>query len=254
LLAAPGIDFLETVQVGEEVSVTSGRLVGPYWSIDAATARTWEPRPAWKTLRRRSAHLFEALPAVRQAISDRGPRGPFGEILLGIPAGGAAGVEARLQGRAREGMCALTAALEPGGQWSLESAAGALAGLGGGFTPAGDDFLMGAIFACWATRPDREAGEVGETIIRAAAPRTTTASAAWLRAAARGEASGPWHHLVEALAAGEATATTRATGTILETGHTSGEDALAGFLCTVETNLQPMAPTSPPIGRFGHSL
>ncbi|HSB90829.1 MAG TPA: DUF2877 domain-containing protein [Anaerolineales bacterium] len=233
VLAAPGLDFLETVEVGEDVNVTSGSLTGAHWSVDAATARPWEPRPAWGALRRRGSRPTDALPAVRQAFADRGPRGPFGRVLFGFPARDDLGVEARLQERAREGMAALAAALKTDRYSSLESAAVALAGLGGGFTPAGDDFLMGAMFACWATRPDREAGQIGEMIVRAAAPRTTTASAAWLSAAARGEASWPWHPLVDSLATGEATAVTQAAETILETGHTSGEDALAGFLATV---------------------
>ncbi|NJN55086.1 MAG: DUF2877 domain-containing protein [Anaerolineae bacterium] len=59
-------------------------------------------------------------------------------------------------------------------------------------------------------------------------PCTTTLSAAWLKAAGRGEAGIAWHELGERLSVNgdrwQATVTR-----ILATGHSSGADALGGF-------------------------
>ncbi len=105
-----------------------------------------------------------------------------------------------------------------------------LAGLGGGLTPAGDDFLLGAMYAIWVTCPGAEAAILGRAIAVTAGPSTTRLSAAWLRAAARGEACTPWHDLVGGLAGGDRDTTLAAARRILNTGHTSGADALAGFV------------------------
>jgi hypothetical protein len=64
-----------------------------------------------------------------------------------------------------------------------------LAGLGPGLTPAGDDFMLGAILAARIIHPEELAIILTKELSEAAAPLTTSLSAAWLRAAGRGEAS-----------------------------------------------------------------
>ncbi len=232
----PEFDIHKVLAVGEAISMSAGKLVAGRWAIDPSPAREWRPMPVWRSLRRRGISWREGLPAVRQEVSKRGPRGTFGRLLLGPPpAELVETIEARLQERTREGTERLAAALADGRRDQLESAAAQLAGFGSGFTPSGDDYLMGAMFAQWATRPPWAARRSCQAIAKAARPRTTTASAAWLQAAARGEASWPWHHLVDALAAGDSIRISKAARQILETGHTSGEDALAGFVQTMVT-------------------
>jgi len=97
-------------------------------------------------------------------------------------------------------------------------AAGRLAGLGNGLTPAGDDMLMGTLYAMWAWHPDRD---LMRLIVDTAVPRTTTLSAAFLRAAGDGEATIHWHDLAD----GRPVALDR----ILAIGATSGRDAWIGF-------------------------
>jgi hypothetical protein len=104
-----------------------------------------------------------------------------------------------------------------------------LAGLGGGLTPAGDDFLMGALYGLWLTQPAARARRWAQTMVDTAVPRTTTLAAAWLRAAAGGEAGVAWHELVDGMIDGDASRVDAALDCILATGHTSGADALAGF-------------------------
>ncbi|MCZ6726951.1 MAG: DUF2877 domain-containing protein [Acidobacteria bacterium] len=122
-------------------------------------------------------------------------------------------------------------ALALGDVGRLEASALDLVGLGAGSTPAGDDYLVGAFYALWA-RSDADwlAGPV-----EIVAPNTTTPSAAWLRAAARGEASPTWRYLIEALGVGHSDqAVRRATLEVLECGATSGAASIAGFVDLAE--------------------
>jgi hypothetical protein len=98
------------------------------------------------------------------------------------------------------------------------AASTALAGLGGGLTPAGDDVMLGVLFALWIWLPKQAWIDL---IVESAAPRTTTLSAAFLRAAAAGEATVHWHDLVDGRQ--------DAPANILAIGHNSGSDAWAGF-------------------------
>jgi Protein of unknown function (DUF2877) len=112
------------------------------------------------------------------------------------------------------------------------AAAGILAGRGEGSTPAGDDYLIGALYAvrAWldAETTERLAGE----IVAAAAPRTTTLSAAWLRVAAAGRAIPAWGELLMALAAdgGAGDVAGEPLRRVMARGHSSGSTSLAGFV------------------------
>jgi Protein of unknown function (DUF2877) len=72
-----------------------------------------------------------------------------------------------------------------------------------------------------------------------AAPLTTTVSGAYLRAAAAGGASAPWHDLVEALVGEDDGAIEAAVARLTRIGHTSGADALAGFVTGLEALREP---------------
>lgn len=99
-----------------------------------------------------------------------------------------------------------------------------LAGRGTGLTPSGDDVLMGVLYALWVWYPNRD---WMAPIMETAAPRTTTLSANFIRAAANGEAVWQWH----ALAAGQEDAIAQ----IHRIGHRSGAEAWAGFVHTGQT-------------------
>ena len=73
-----------------------------------------------------------------------------------------------------------------------------------------------------------------EPIAGGATPHTTKVSAAYLRAAARGAAGQAWHRLVDALADANEGNLETSLRHISKTGHTSGADALAGFVLALE--------------------
>jgi hypothetical protein len=113
-----------------------------------------------------------------------------------------------------------------------QTAVAKLAGFGPGFTPAGDDFLVGVLFGLWATRPKDEVVRLAEIAVETAVPRTTQLSAAWLQAAGRGEAWLPWHGLVVALSRGHDWQSP--VRRILNQGATSGTAALLGFIAAAQ--------------------
>lgn len=105
-----------------------------------------------------------------------------------------------------------------------------LAGLGIGLTPSGDDFLLGVIYALWMNQTPQVAKEWSANIYQSAAPRTTRLSAYWLEAAAHGQASKPWHDLLMALHDMDDVGILQAANSLVSFGHTSGFDALTGFI------------------------
>jgi hypothetical protein len=108
-----------------------------------------------------------------------------------------------------------------------------LAGLGPGGTPAGDDFLVGVMAAIWLLGDEAQAPAIAET----AAPRTSALSAAFLRAAGRGELIAPWHALLAALSAGDVVEVEKAAMQVESFGASSGADALDGFILAGRTLL-----------------
>jgi hypothetical protein len=105
-----------------------------------------------------------------------------------------------------------------------------LAGLGIGLTPAGDDFLMGVIYGLWMNFNPSLANEWSLQVHRVAASQTTSLSAFWLEVAAEGQASKPWHDLFRAIYDMNQEDIRWSANSLGDYGHTSGYDALAGFL------------------------
>ncbi|HCU81286.1 MAG TPA: hypothetical protein DGN60_09025 [Chloroflexi bacterium] len=109
-----------------------------------------------------------------------------------------------------------------------------MAGLGVGLTPAGDDFLVGVMYALWSIFNQKDAARWSRTIAAAAASHTTMLSGAMLQESANGHACEHWHALVDVLCKENVTDVTQACMDILSLGHTSGADALAGFLLSID--------------------
>lgn len=129
---------------------------------------------------------------------------------------------------------------------AVARAAWALAGLGPGLTPAGDDYLVGVLLALRAI-PSRTAWPLGSPdILKAASGRTSALSMALLGAAARGEAARPWHALVWALARAEAGKVFGAAARVRRLGHSSGSWTLAGFFDTVLDATEGAGSSPPP--------
>ncbi len=240
------------VDPGAPVTLEGERLWVGGLGVDLGRAVVWEPRPNWDALRARRAAITSRLPLLRALCLRRAPAGSLLALLEAAPPSGESrkpcfsGAIPTEAGPPPGVLDVLPMAqeaaesLRPGWGGDLErlqEGAAGLAGLGSGLTPAGDDFLTGAMLWAWLAHP--APGPLCHALVEVAAPRTTTLSAAFLRATARGECSAPWHALLAALTLPPASGGTggvaeteikAAVQDILAHGATSGADSLAGFL------------------------
>lgn len=131
--------------------------------------------------------------------------------------------------RAQRGITQLHKGTSTGDTTLLSQAIEALAGLGPGLTPAGDDFLVGWFAARWAFYgPDAKG--LNTELAALAAKRTTQLSGQWLIEAGSGNFGMPWHRLIKSLEQDNSDGINGAVQTILRSGATSGADALCGFV------------------------
>jgi hypothetical protein len=233
--------FADHLAAGGTAEQRPGWLVlGDLW-VQLEGAQAWQPRPAWEALRA-SGSLPRWLDELATLLASQAPPGSLAD-----------GLDAMLGDRVLEnaeqgdlGRMALARAVEAGGKLvrglaaadltAAGAAASELAGLGAGLTPAGDDFLVGGMLALWSSADSSQARRACQTLLDAAGPKTNRLSRAWLRAAAEGEAAEAWHGLVRAVIQGEAKAVRRAGEQIIRQGHTSGADALTGYVVISNKN------------------
>lgn len=212
IVVAANADFFNAFVPDLVVTADRHGLTAGRWHLDWHAVAVWEPQLAGSA---QPFHLTSKLIPALKPYTNWPNR---------------AEVTAVLRKRLRQAAAQFGQAL--GDKTNAEQigrAAASLAGLGNGLTPAGDDYLVGAMAALWLTGfksllPD---------IAGAAVPQTTTLSGAFLNAAARGEFMEPWHHLVQSLYADDMAALSLALVQVAHFGASSGLDALAGFSATL---------------------
>ena len=213
LVVADKILFSEHIDVGSPVSIVGNQLTVGGLTIDTTNAKLWDPRPDWELLHSKRTEIIGQITLL--PISTYQPALP-----TDLPS-------------------TFSVSVASANLPACIPAARRLAGLGSGLTPAGDDFIMGALYAAWIIHPPGVASVLAQQIADTAAPLTASLSAAWLRSAGKGEAGILWHEFFDALnsvgrtlapgaSAGVANPT-YAMNRILSVGETSGADALAGF-------------------------
>ena len=199
LVLSQPLDMQRIVSIDDAITAAPGELQAGRLAIRLADAEVWDPVPPWRSIASSLAGLIGMIRS-EMAVSEVQPA-----IGFDPPP-------------------------DPDDPPGLESYTSRLAGLGPGLTPSGDDVLMGLMHAWFSRYPAGRAQTASEIVADAAVPRTTSLSAAWLRAAAAGEAGVLWHRLIAATAAGDERELRETIRRILATGHTSGADALAGFV------------------------
>lgn len=197
--------------------------------LEIRDARTWRPEPLIPSTPR-AAIRERARALAAEVVASRAPAG-FGALLaarrLEFPLATAAG-------RARD----VASACASGDAAGAERAAGALIGLGPGLTPAGDDYVGGALFAratLGVNAPDAAGGHAWrdaiDRLLALATVRTNRISAVLLADLAAGRAYAPLHEIAVALAGdAEPARAADAARRLTRIGHSSGWDVLAGFL------------------------
>jgi len=194
--------FSEQLSLQSQISNSPNHLSLGNLNINIEGAKLWSPRPDWEKLHARKDDILNQLtklPITNYQFSNS-------------PASNS-----------------LVSALADADLSSALSAAQQLAGLGQGLTPAGDDFIMGAIYAAWIIHPANVSKVLAEEITNVAVPLTTSLSAAWLRSAGRGEAGILWHDFFNALVTGDTSDLQLRMTRLLSVGETSGADAMSGF-------------------------
>src|SRR2546428_1335833 len=169
-------------------------------------------------------------PTLRRLLDREAPEGGLARAVSHPNASTTA-----LERRAAPAIVELARGLQRRDAILVSRASGALAGLGPGVTPSGDDVLVGGLLA-FALHAD-DSRVMRQAIISAVRDRTTRISLAYLESAARGEASESWHRLVAALAVDDPGRIAGATRGVMAFGETSGSDMLAGFLLTLDALL-----------------
>lgn len=200
--------------------------------IDTTNAQLWSPRPDWELLHVQRSDLVRNLTKIPitnylkysgfDILSEDRP-GMLTHHEFSITQSPVSDLQ----------LSTLSCALAKADISSARRTTSELAGLGIGLTPAGDDFLLGAMLAAWIIYPREIAAVLTREITNTAAPLTTSLSAAYLRSAGRGEAGVLWHRFLDALVAGHEAGMQRQVTELLSMGHTSGADALAGFMRTM---------------------
>ena len=232
IVAMPADDSFKgfrTLGLESPIAIYGRRIEIDRIEVDATKAREWQPRPDWPRFREDLSEVNIAHFAA--VLRKHAPPGSFAPLADGAISEADQTVQSRALHAAAGPAQLLRDSLAAGDRAAAGEAAEGLAGLGGGVTPSGDDYLQGAIHALWARLDEPRARRMGVAIASFATPRTNAISGEWLQAAARGEAGEDWHLLIQALASDQGV--DEAVIRLIHRGHTSGADALAGFLAIV---------------------
>lgn len=232
LEVAPAHSF-QVIPVGEHVISTAELItIGTSLRISSARALPWVPAITPWALR--PGALSANLDLCHNLLVREAPVGSFAHALPTAPVTRRNCIEETLYRQASVAMNTLARGLYDGDLATLAHGTRQLAGLGLGLTPSGDDILVGVLMALTVSSPPN-AGQLRATVLAAAAGRNPRISAAYLDAAAKGEANEAWHRLLDILPSGDSAVVSSAARTVMSMGETSGADMLAGFLLTLKS-------------------
>ena len=217
------------LSVGAPVVVGNNSLTVNTTTIDFSEATLWSARVDWDYPKHCPHQFQKNIGDLYLTVQNNASGGSLSSILhstrdnMGY-------VYARVTDSAQQ----LYSGIVSGDMQKIYLGAANMAGLGVGLTPSGDDFLMGVMYALWAMFDQKDAARWSRKIAEAASSRTNMLSGAMLQESANGYASEHWHVLVDVLCKENVTDVTRACMDILSLGHTSGADALTGFLLSID--------------------
>jgi Protein of unknown function (DUF2877) len=237
LVVEDDVLFSEHLNIESPISIQDNQLILGDLTVNTANAKLWSPRPDWGMLHAQRNNILAQIMALRANASERSNLWQREEIASSVFS--SASLHSDLLATTlpqlpfanyQSLLSNLSSALASADISTAKAVASKLAGLGQGLTPAGDDFIMGALYAAWIIHPLATAKVLAEEIANTAAPLTTSLSAVWLRSAGRGEAGILWHDFLDTLVSADPARVQEAMDKILAVGETSGEDAMAGFI------------------------
>ena len=228
----PAINFKDYLDEHSTVRIDNTSIYLCKLNISFPELSLWQPIPEWSSQRTKSRYLDFALSPIEDLLAKESSADSFARIVL--PKLTCHEIPAAIFQVVQNTFAEMKAMILNNRLDDIAETAGRLGGLGGGLTPAGDDFLMGFMHGLWALLPSSRAEALSGQIAAAAIPKTTSLSAAWLWASARGEAGESWHKLLTAIMNDYLDTVIKSARQILSTGHSSGADALGGFVFAVK--------------------
>jgi hypothetical protein len=231
-LVVPQICFGDVVAADSPATYYQDRLTIGDLEIDTASAATWNPCPSWEMLRGDIDLFYHALPLLLDVLQTASPVDSFAGLIVDLPAGHSM-MQAEMYRTAKIAADTLMRGLLSSERSLCLEGTYGLVGLGGGLTPSGDDWLMGCLLAVQIVSSP-QVRSLMQSVVEVAVKRTTPLSAAWLRAAGRGECGAIWHSLFAAIHTKNDAVIRSSAEVIIQTGHTSGSDALTGFVTILD--------------------
>jgi hypothetical protein len=229
----PPIDLSLHINTKTNVRIFPSRLQVGALEIDTKVAQYWDPQPPWSSLRRMNSLYQDGLQIVMEVLAQFAPPESLAGLVIPLPKTKSQ-VDEKIRDFASEPANQLITGLRADNLNLCVQGAKGLAGLGVGYTPDGDDWILGSLLAVWLSKPPQEAKRFSTAIAEAAIPLTTTISGAWIRAASRGECSEPWHDFINCLSVGNEDKIREASKQLVTLGHTSGASGVAGFLAVLK--------------------
>jgi hypothetical protein len=200
--------------------------------IDVAKTKIWRPKPLGTAVR---LNLVRGLDTLQHQLTRcPTPEDDLARLVLSDASG-----ESPVERAAAPLIDKLQQALRLGFRGMAETDVEDvtdLIGLGPGLTPSGDDLLGGVLIACHQLHEKAVAKKLGDAILKSA-DRTNVISQAHLRAAAVGYGAAPLHDLLDAILRNDRPDIAKALDATAKIGHSSGFDALAGIILTLESYL-----------------
>jgi hypothetical protein len=228
----PASDFARHITPSDPLRIYPDTLQIGDLTIDMLSAALWNPYPDWRTIRAQQARLRTLAFAIRAVLQQHAPADSLAQLVVELPAP-PSDLEARVVSSARQHWQNLVEGVLRMDCVRCEAGAAQLAGLGSGLTPAGDDWLLGCALAAHAGFPSPDAAALILEAVRRAASGTHPLSACWLRAAADGACGQDWHTFFARCLEEDARFVHQASLQIVRRGHSSGADALAGYVALV---------------------
>jgi len=232
-------DFSDWMKVGNEVQIEEDRMRLGKVIVDFKNAKLWNPKPDWGNIQAHRDWIMSKVPELMGFLLKEASPHSLVQIVGDLFAGEnlhlqslqpPTDIQNQFRCAASEPARILLKGIATHQSIPWERGFRELLGLGGGLTPAGDDFILGVVFAMQIMLPLAEARDILIPLPLLAEGRTSQLSIAYLRAATDGAVSFPWHSFSKAIIAENSYALYGAARSILKVGETSGSDALTGFI------------------------
>ena len=231
----PACDFRHHVTMSSTVTVIPNALHIGDLVISFRSAARWNPYPLWSQLRSKQAQLRARIPVIRAVLHQHAPPDSWAQLVVELPAAPKSNLDVQFITFARRRWNNLYKAMINLDQCNCMDYAKQLVGLGNGLTPSGDDWLVGCALAAQLNLPSPETASLLLKTIGLVSSGTTFLSSNWLQATVSGMCNEHWHRFLASCVQPDSDQVCyQAALRIVEQGHSSGADALAGYLATIE--------------------